>query len=83
MTVRPDGVARDLVGFRQQAAFLRHVRDVANQDVAFPEPFDDLLACQSFGYCNGVQHLLAADQRVDHVAQTGVLFEEIFAGLDL
>ncbi len=76
-------VAEDFVGFRKQGTFLRQVAHVAREKVAVADALSDLLRGQAFRNGEGVQVLLAADERVDHVAQARVLLEEKLAGLHL
>ena len=72
----------EVIAVRQQAAFARNVLDVAGEHVALQEPRHDLLGGQAFGNGELVLHHLAFDDRLDDVADAGVLLEQIFAGLE-
>ena len=73
--------AIEVIAVRQQASFARDILDVAGENVALQQPGDDLLGRQAFRNGQLMLHHLAVDDGLDHVADAGMLLEEIFAGL--
>ena len=71
--------AREIVGLRQQRAFLRDLADIAGEEIDLGEPRDDLLGGQPFGNREGVLHHLALDDRLDRLAQGDLLGELVLA----
>ena len=65
----------EVIAVRQQAAFARNILDVAGEHVVLQQARHDLLGGQAFRNGQLMLHHLALDDRLDDVADAGMLLE--------